>query len=504
MSRSRKRSPAATAPAPARRTRQPWLAGLALLLLVAAVVATTIFWHGGPAPPQPDLAGIEPQIAAKLQSMRQDVVQNPASAAAWGRLAMNYDVHDFEQAALSCYAQAAAFDPSDVRWAYFQAILLHQQGDDRALSWFERASAIRGDYAPLLQRYGEALLQHGDVEAAGQLFRQALQVNDSLTHAHLGLARIAQLQGDFDASRRHLLAARTIDPQHRDVRGMLAEVLRRQGDVDEAEREHQAAQQLPAIKRLPDPLYQQVEQEGVSALMHRRRAEALFAQGDLEGAAREFEAALRLKPDAQSSIYVGQIFEKLAKHAEAAEQYHAAVTMQPALLDAYSHLGRVLNLLGRRDEALHWITTGLQIDPTYAVFYENLATIHADAGRTGEAIQAYQQGIERTGGHLILTARLAWLLATTADAAHRDGARALALAQHVCERNNYESPRALDVLAAAHASTGQFAEAVQHARQALALASAGTDSTLIEEIRHRLALYGRGQAYRQPRPDVLP
>ena len=65
---------------------------------------------------------------------------------------------------------------------------------------------------------------------------------------------------------------------------------------------------------------------------------------------------------------------------------------------------------------------------------------------------------------------LAWLLATCSDAAVRDGAEAVRLAEQACRLSGYKQARALGTLAAAYAEAGRFPEAVEAAQKSIEMA----------------------------------
>lgn len=92
--------------------------------------------------------------------------------------------------------------------------------------------------------------------------------------------------------------------------------------------------------------------------------------------------------------------------------------------------------------------------------------------------------------------QLAWLLATSPDAAVRDGAQAVRYGKAANALSGGHVPAVLDTLAAAEAEAGDFEAAVRDERQALALGKGdklhGGDK--------RLRLYENHQPYREDRP----
>ena len=77
-----------------------------------------------------------------------------------------------------------------------------------------------------------------------------------------------------------------------------------------------------------------------------------------------------------------------------------------------------------------------------------------------------------------------------------DSAVAVELATKACELTGHNVAEPLDVLAMAHAAAGDFQQAVSVAQQAEQIAKQRGDDARAEQIRARIELYGRNEAYR--------
>ena len=93
---------------------------------------------------------------------------------------------------------------------------------------------------------------------------------------------------------------------------------------------------------------------------------------------------------------------------------------------------------------------------------------------------------------------LGWMLATRTQSAHRDGATALKLAQHAQQLAGDDNPKILRTLAAAYAETGDFGNATEVARNAIAAANARGDAGLANKLQTDLLLYETHLPYRSP------
>jgi peptidoglycan/LPS O-acetylase OafA/YrhL len=93
---------------------------------------------------------------------------------------------------------------------------------------------------------------------------------------------------------------------------------------------------------------------------------------------------------------------------------------------------------------------------------------------------------------------LAWVLATSPEAADRNGALAVKLAEDACWRTRYRQTTMVGTLAAAYAEAGRFDEAVATAQKACDLASQAGNERLLHRYQVLLGVYLKHQAYHEP------
>lgn len=111
------------------------------------------------------------------------------------------------------------------------------------------------------------------------------------------------------------------------------------------------------------------------------------------------------------------------------------------------------------------------------------------------AIRYFERATEH--GNLVARNNLAWMLATTADDALRDGTRAVELASPLARV--FDEWGYLDTLAAALAETGDFPAAIAAQEQALSRAAdVDARASASNAMASRLDLYRLGQPYREP------
>jgi len=138
----------------------------------------------------------------------------------------------------------------------------------------------------------------------------------------------------------------------------------------------------------------------------------------------------------------------------------------------------------------------LGLDPHHGLANQAYGRALRLAGRHGEALHAVRAALEILPDDRIVIGELGWLLATSAADDVRNGSEALTWAEQYL-RSAPADPRGLDILAAAHAELGNFTQAAEFARQALANTDEQTNAVLKQEIALRVQLYDSGQPYRE-------
>jgi hypothetical protein len=139
--------------------------------------------------------------------------------------------------------------------------------------------------------------------------------------------------------------------------------------------------------------------------------------------------------------------------------------------------------------------------------HHNLGVALLLAGRIEEAFQQFDITIElrfgkqpRTPDAMKIMCNLAWIRATSPDAARRNGPEAVRRAERACRLSreiHLGQPECLDTLAAAYAEAGQFNNAVATAEKSIELALKQHKPKVAAETRERLALYRAGRPFRE-------
>jgi len=196
-----------------------------------------------------------------------------------------------------------------------------------------------------------------------------------------------------------------------------------------------------------------------NAHAHRFLGVSLWAAGDVEGGARHLEEALQIRPSwGDARLVLATALLQRGRVADAARELARAAGdgAEPALVQAAT--GVVAERRGDFAGAAAAYEASLRLDPDDWEVLNNLA----------------------------------WIRAASPDAALRDPARAVGLAERAAARRPDE-PFVLGTLAAAYASAGRFPEAVDTQARALERVDAGRDPETADAFAARLEAYRAGR-----------
>lgn len=318
-------------------------------------------------------------------------------------------------------------------------------------------------------------------EAAGQ-YEEVLASRPDSAEAHNNLANILGRLGKTNEARFHYAEAVRLRPDFPEANYNLGEKLAAEGKMDEAVKHYRRALQLrPAYANARCRL-------GEIALAHSRAAEA----------ADHFSQALLEQPQlARAHFGLARSLAARGKTTEALEHFDAAIKAQPDFAEAYYGLGNLLMEAGKTNEVMSRFSAVLQSRPEMAEARYFVGMVLRQQGNARAAAEHWRRAVKSKPDWVEVLNNLAWLLATHPDAALRNGAEALDLAQRAVKLTGGRDAGLLDTLAAALAETGRFAEAAQTSSNALALATAAKDAPLVQQLEQRLRLYQNAQAVRE-------
>jgi tetratricopeptide (TPR) repeat protein len=302
-------------------------------------------------------------------------------------------------------------------------------------------------------------------------------------------AAYLQRTGSYEASAAKWRKVLELSPDDEAAHRSLGTVLLMTGHGEESAAHFQKASEIK--------LRTAVEADPSSARGFNDLGMLLVGTGRVEEAVAQFEKAAELKPDfAAARANLGGALAKLGRLDEALVQLRQALESDARYAPAHYHLGLVLSRRGDEQGAIREWRSALSLDPKYAQAHVSLGDALDAQGHAAEALAHWREGLGLEPNDPPALRRVAWRLATSPDAAIRDGAEALAFAVRALQLSGGKDAQVLDTLAAAYAEKGQFANAVLTARRAQARAAQENQPALAHDIGLRIALYEAGQPFR--------
>jgi tetratricopeptide (TPR) repeat protein len=99
------------------------------------------------------------------------------------------------------------------------------------------------------------------------------------------------------------------------------------------------------------------------------------------------------RPSALVHTNLGAAWDELRQFDKAAEQYRAAIRVDPEYVGARNNLGAMLTERGRLDEAIEHLRQALRTDPEHANAHFNMANALSKQGQIDEATFHYQESL---------------------------------------------------------------------------------------------------------------
>ena len=171
----------------------------------------------------------------------------------------------------------------------------------------------------------------------------------------------------------------------------------------------------------------------------------------------------------------------------------------PARTFVYNNRGVAFYFKKAYVKALADLDEAIRLDPKLANPFNHRGKTYRALGKPELAMADWQEAIRLNPKYAEPYANLAWLRATYPDKSVHDGKMATEYAARACELTDWKEPHYLAILAAAQAAAGQFADAVQRQREALALSASFTKEELAAE-QLRLKLFEEGMPFVETAP----
>jgi len=189
------------------------------------------------------------------------------------------------------------------------AVLVDLRRIEESVQAYREAVALAPDDADSNFSLGSNLLALGQREEAIRYLKRSLTLQPTYPKALILLGHLALDAGQLEEARRYWQPLYDSHPEQPTARHVLALYHLRAGEAAGAKKDFASAEQHYREGLVIDPDHAEIEASlGVLCLMQGRPADALIP----------FEAYHRLRPkDAQSSLFLGQVYAQLGRVAEA-------------------------------------------------------------------------------------------------------------------------------------------------------------------------------------------
>ena len=355
---------------------------------------------------------------------------------------------------------------------------------DEAIREYQAVIRLKPDYAEAYNNLGSALADKGQVDEAIQSYQEAIRLRPDLADVYCNLGISLGKQGRIDEAIREYREAIRLNPDNPKATYNLGTILGQKGELAEA-----AANLQKTIAIRPD-----------FALARHNLGCILLHQGKVDDAITQFQAALNTEPD-QPMIHCefANALIKKNKVDEAVAHYERALEIDPNYADAHRFLGvALLYYKASPDAAISHFQKALELNPASAEVNNHLGIAFDRKGRAVEARNYFQRAVEIQPHYILAENNLAWLLATSPDAALRQGDKAVELAMDADQSSNGQNPMILMTLAAAYAEARQFPAAIATVQRALNLDAAHANPDLVQTLQAQLQFYQAGTPFHIP------
>ena len=337
-----------------------------------------------------ELAHVDPEVRAFLSRKQRAVRDLPDSSRAVGELAMAYEMNGFADSALVGYRRASSLAPTDIRWPYFEGLVLASFGEyEDALAALKQALVIDASYAPGWIWKGRWHLELNELDDAANAFTRALDL-EANSAATVGLAQVAlrKDKADVALSLLHELVQHDSHPQ---IVRLITNAQIRLGAT--------AAETLPKSTQMlgqvgfPDPLSAEKRAYEVSISAELTRFRNLLAQPNDRNAAFKLIDSLYEKHPDNTRVVIAKA-HRLRLEGDTTtlrtllEQAHlkwpTEVNFTLGLAELETDLQNSTEALRLADEAL-----AIEPDNTWGLLQKGIAL--AQQGRFAEAIDSFHR-----------------------------------------------------------------------------------------------------------------
>lgn len=285
----------------------------------------------------------------------------------------------------------------DIIWQ--QAQELQRDGKlEAAFDLYRSILEIDERYLPAFHQMAKIREIQKQFVQAIQIYQQAIEIDKTppfWIYRHLGysLRQGGDLEGAIEAYQKAL----SLQPEDVDTYNLLGQILDRLGDLNGAMDAYQKALELePENTQIRQLLEVAIAKKEANRIDPIQRAQQLQQEGKLDEALAEYRAILDEDERNLVAVHqVGLICEQQGKWEEAVERYRQAIKVdtEPPFW-VYRHLGFALSQQGIFDGAVEAYQKAIELNPKDGNAYALLGQAYERVGNRQDAIEYYKQAIE--------------------------------------------------------------------------------------------------------------
>ena len=316
-----------------------------------------------------ELAGRAVGKVSKVQDPPQNQLQTLTNLYSQGK---------FQQALEQATTLLQQFPNSSVLHNICGAVYQELGQLDTSVEAYNKALAIKPDYAEAYNNLGVALQEQDKLEEAVKSFNKALAIKPAYAEPYNNIGNALQEQDRLDEAIVAYKKAVAINPVYAEAHNNLGVALQKKDKLEEAVKSFNKAL---AIK----PAY---------AEPYNNIGNALQEQDRLDEAIVAYKKAVAINPAYAKAYYnMGVALKEQDREEEAIEAYKKALAIKPDYADAYNNLGIALKEQDKVEEAITVYRKALAIKPDYADAYNNLGVALQDQDKLEEAVEAFNKAV---------------------------------------------------------------------------------------------------------------
>lgn len=449
------------------------------------LVACLCIWTACSGPdlgPIPEIAleDLGPNLANQLGPQLEALRANSGDVNAAGNAGMLLHAYGRHDLAVALLSRAGELDPNQLRWPYYRGISLAKLGRGaEAAEAFRECIRRDAGYRPARQRLADVLLADDEIDRSRDVFRELVAANPDDARALHGLGKAEAAAGQLEAAVQHLRRAVQLAPAFGQAHYALALAYRELGE-EEKSSEHldlyvRHRESGPAAD---DPLASAVAGLRVSAAEYLKRGVEAMDAGRPGDAVALHVKALQEDPSlTQAHVNLVILYGSMRRSEDAAAQYRSAVDAGLASAELHYNYGVVAYRENEAGAARLAFEAALEINPDHALANHNLGQMLEEEGRFGEARAHYERALASRPDHALSHYKLGLLWMREFNAT-----KAVQAFRQAIRDQSDRTPTYLFSLAAALLASGDRDAAVARFREAREQAARLSQAELVAQI----------------------